>query len=108
MRYMPSQGANGRDRIGRERGGGSVEPANYGSAKMRDLMGREYARMSRLHAGDKVQADGDFTCIAAGSVVEVHEGSGGDLYVPCNDEGHYLDGQLMSNADSLVGLYHVS
>jgi hypothetical protein len=105
MRYMPSQGAYSRDWIGRERGGGSVEPENY---PMRDLMGREYAKLSQLHAGDKVRVDRSFTCIQAGTIVEVREGSGGDLYVPCNDGEHYLDGQLMSDDDSLVGLYHVT
>jgi hypothetical protein len=75
---------------------------------MHDLMGREYARMSQLHAGDKVQVDADLTCIQAGSIAEVREGWEGCFYVTCREGRHYLAGQLMSDDGSLVGIYPVT
>lgn len=86
-----------------------------------DTDGREYARISKLRPGDKVEADDGFTCIKAGAILEIQSGLDGELYVFCSgaddDEGaivgpvqmgeHYLDGQLMDDDDHLIGFYKV-
>jgi hypothetical protein len=68
-----------------------------------DLNGRSYARLSELKAGDKIQIDGDFTCIEPWGLRTVKQ-SYGRLYIACSQGGHNLDGQL--NDDGyLVGVY---
>lgn len=81
-----------------------------------DLNGREYARLSQLAAGDLIQVDGDFDCLIPWSTLTVVD-SDGDLAVIHNtpecgacggteaDCPHTLDGQLMDDGDSLVGIY---
>lgn len=46
-----------------------------------------------IKAGDTLVADGGFTCIAEGAVLEVKDNGDGFLYVPCRRKRHYLDGQ---------------
>lgn len=63
--------------------------------------GVEYAKLSETKVGDKLVADGGFTCIKAGTV-EVFEDDGG-LFVPCKAGNHYLDGQC-DDGDHIVGM----
>ena len=78
-----------------------------------DVDGREYARLSRLKAGDRIEADGGFTCMRPGAVLTVAADARGELYVPCDgpdddpDPGkHFLCGQA-DDGDHLVGMYPV-
>lgn len=56
-----------------------------------------YVKLSDLKPGDRVLADGGFTCIAAKAVLEV-AGDEYGLFVPCEDGKHYLDGQCDDGA----------
>jgi hypothetical protein len=74
---------------------------------MKDLKGREYARVGAVQAGDKVQADGDFRCIPANRILTV-SGDKNGLYIPCRDGRHYLDGQIERRGNGsafYMGLY---
>jgi len=68
-----------------------------------DKNGREYAKLDQLKAGDHVEIDDGFTCMSAGTTI-VHEGAGGELYIPCSCGRHFLSGQ--HDGDNwLVGIY---
>lgn len=69
-----------------------------------DVHGHEYAKLSQLKAGDFVVVDDGFDCMSAWQAFGVLEDEGG-LYLPCADGGHYLDGQLDTDNDTLVGIY---
>jgi hypothetical protein len=69
-----------------------------------DKLGREYARLDGLKAGDMVHADGDFPCMRGNYTVR--SDGVGSLYVECDYNTHYLDGQDDGNG-SLVGFYKV-
>lgn len=76
---------------------------------MRDLNGRAYALVATVKAGDKLETDGDFTCMSKGKIVEVGIDDRG-LFIPCQKGHHYLSGQV--KIDKLgpqyyVGLYPV-
>lgn len=79
----------------------------FNNPRPRDIQGREYARLSQLKAGDRVQVDRDFTCIIPFSIRIVREDEQG-LYIKCIEGNHYLDGQL-DEADGddqiLIGIY---
>lgn len=65
-------------------------------------MALTWLKFSDVKAGDKIQADRGFTCIAPNAVLEVRSCDHG-LYVNCDEGKHFLDGQ--ENADGfLVGL----
>lgn len=72
---------------------------------MMDKQGREYAKLSELKAGDKVEVDADFDCMKPGSEKEVKSDAKG-LYVDCEADGHYLAGQA-DNGEDLIGIYKV-
>lgn len=82
---------------------------------LKDIHGRTYAKLSDLKPGMKLEADGNFTCLDEGEIVEVKVGVQGKLYVPCHnvedEEGvtqHYLEGQLDDYThEYLIGLYPV-
>ena len=69
-----------------------------------DLNGRAYARLSGVKSGDRVEVDGDFPCMPAGSVHAIHCDHG-DLYIQCGCGRHSLDGQTGDDGDTLIGLY---
>lgn len=48
--------------------------------------------IAEVKVGDKLVADGGFTCLKEGEVVEVKK-DGLGLYVDCTYFHHYLDGQ---------------
>jgi hypothetical protein len=79
-----------------------------------DKHGRSYARLSELHAGSKVRIDGDFECMPPWSsrIVENDpDKSDNDfprLWIPCKEGRHYLGGQLASDNDTLIGVYHAT
>lgn len=69
---------------------------------MQDKDGREYAKLSRLVIGDKVEVDDDFDCMKGTRIVH---GNKQGKYITCDEGSHQLDGQLMDDGDSLVGIY---
>lgn len=68
-----------------------------------DANGRLYAREGELKVDDKVQVDGDFTCVPVDLVRHVFEDPGG-LFILCRHGQHYLDGQL-NEEGAYVGIY---
>lgn len=57
-----------------------------------------------LYAGQRLVADGGFTCLSEGQVVTVHESEAGELFVRCNEgPAHFLDGQIDPEG-TVVGL----
>lgn len=73
---------------------------------MKDRLGREYAKLSHLHAGQCVEADEGFDCMDAGQRFTVFESSEG-MFVCCRYGRHYLAGQAHDIRDSLIGFYPV-
>lgn len=84
---------------------------------MKDTHGREYARLSDLKPGDKVQVDSGFTCTPDNVTRKVYAAKNGDLCIRCGGpfevgetkdapqvHDHALDGQL-AYKDYLVGVY---
>lgn len=72
-----------------------------------DSNGRPWAKLSEIKPGDKLQADGGFTCIPEEAIQVVKSGPDG-LYVNCVSEKHLLSSQVSEeNGDSLIGLYKV-
>ena len=62
-----------------------------------------FPKLTDLKAGDKLKADGGFTCLSAARIAEVKEDAGG-LYVECTEGRHGLDGQEGKNGEC-VGLW---
>lgn len=69
-----------------------------------DKNGIEWARLSRLKAGDLVLLDSGFTCAKAGEI-RIYETSLG-LFFPCQDGAHYLSAQS-TDGDHLMGIYEI-
>lgn len=67
-------------------------------------MPRTATKLSELKPGDVLIADGGFTCLLNGEACPVKAASSGNLYIPCADGQHFLDGQLDHDGDSLLGL----
>ncbi len=75
---------------------------------MKDTFAREYANLSHMKVGTRLQADRGFECIEHDAILTVSQDDRG-FYVPCACGKHYLDGQLdFDDKDSLIGLYPVS
>jgi hypothetical protein len=70
-----------------------------------DVHGREYAKLSELKPGDRLEIDGGFPCIHRGRKRTVRRDEGG-LFVGCLSGQHYLDGQA-DDGEHLVGMYPV-
>lgn len=74
-----------------------------------DTKGVPWAHSDTCKAGDRLKCDGDFTCMAEGTVSTVQ--SSGDnrdfmsLFIPCADGKHFLDCQIGEDGE-LVGLYN--
>lgn len=66
-------------------------------------MKRNFAKVSEISAGDIIEVDGGFTCIAEDSKIIVHSDNEG-LYFICNQGQHWLGGQL-DDGDVLIGIY---
>ena len=62
-----------------------------------------FPKLSEIKPGDKLIADGGFTCLDEDEVVEVAKDEEGFLYVPCRDGQHHLDGQEGENGE-VIGL----
>lgn len=80
----------------------------------RDLLGREYARLSNLKVGDTIETDGGFECLGDDPttgkprrLLPVIDCGDGVLGFACSEGTHALDGQLMDDGDHLVGIYPV-
>lgn len=69
-------------------------------------MERSFAKVSEISAGDDIEVDSSFTCIAEGTRITVKISSDG-LYFFCDQGRHYLDGQL-DDGDVYIGIYKVS
>jgi hypothetical protein len=65
-------------------------------------MNMTWAKLSELKAGDIVRLDGGFTCAKAGPALILEDADG--LYFECVAGKHYLDGQLLEDDDSLIGV----
>lgn len=69
----------------------------------------DFVKLAEVKPGDRLVADGGFTCIKAGAIVTVGESPtgndwpGADLYIPCSHGKHFLDGQE-NDAGQCVGL----
>lgn len=60
-----------------------------------------WSKLEDLKPGDKLKADGGFTCLKEGDIREVKLHECGSLYVDCADGGkHFLEGQLDYKTDS--------
>lgn len=70
-----------------------------------DKSGRPWAKLSELKVGDKLEADGGFTCMNKGQVFDVQR-EGARLFIACREEYHDLQGQA-DDGEHLVGLYKV-
>lgn len=69
-----------------------------------DNQGREYAKLSKLKAGDVVTFDDSFSCLPPWSYQAIKAAPA--LYVECMGcSRHYLDGQLSDDKEHLVGVY---
>lgn len=74
---------------------------------MKDINGREYAKVSDVKVGHVVEVDGDFTCLAEGTLCTVYADAKGDKFINCVHGPHYLAGQYEHDdaGDYYVGLY---
>jgi hypothetical protein len=58
-----------------------------------------------LAPGDRLVADGGFTCMSKGDVKEVKRDAAEGFYVDCADGKHFLDGQVDDwGTGHLIGL----
>ena len=82
-----------------------------------------FAHINEVKVGTKLRADGGFTCIPEGVILEVQADAEGSLWVPCNGaedfpepgdvipaacDSHHLCGQLgmhEDDQDHYVGFY---
>lgn len=72
--------------------------------KTTDVAGRPWAKLSEVKPGHILIADGGFPCIKDGARLVVEQDGDGDLFVPCAEGPHLLDGQA-DDGETLVGLY---
>lgn len=65
-----------------------------------------YANINDIKVGDKLIADGGFTCMSNGEVKEVKSYGGGlvGFYVDCAEGTHNLEGQVDDEQGFIVGL----
>jgi hypothetical protein len=69
---------------------------------MKDKQGREYAKLSELKVGETIEVDRTFDGVEKYRLVLEDSGR---LWVLDNAGRHFLDGELMPDGDSLVGVY---
>jgi hypothetical protein len=69
--------------------------------------GREWAKLSELKAGDKIQTDGGFTCGMNNKILIVENDDDDKLFVRCGEGNHLLAGQVDSDEGHLVGMWRV-
>lgn len=67
-----------------------------------DTTGRAYAKLSEVKAGDVLELDAGFDCVASGPVTV--EENDGRLFFQCSRGHHYLEGQA-EETDDLIGVY---
>src|SRR5581483_12175137 len=72
--------------------------------KTTDTDGKPWAKLSQVKAGDFLIADGGFPCIKQGARLQVQADGAGDLFVPCAEGPHLLDGQA-DDGETIIGLY---
>jgi hypothetical protein len=74
-----------------------------------DINGREYAKLSELKVGDKLEIEYGFICMDKGEIKEVKENKDKELIVECRNPGdHWLAGQTNYENTHLIGMYKVS
>lgn len=80
-------------------------------ASKTDAHGRAYATVAEIKAGDILEPDDGFDCMLCGDVLTVQD-DGNQLYVPCSQGRHFLDGQVGVDTDDgtvfYIGLYKVT
>ena len=64
----------------------------------------DYANFNEVKEGDKLVADGGFTCLKQGQVGTVVRTGTGDLAIPCDNGHHTLDGQVDDEGAVILGL----
>ena len=69
---------------------------------MQDKSGREYAKLSALNPGDRIELDSGFTCAQPGYHTVFQSDDG--LYFRCTHGRHYLKGQCDDN-EYCIGIY---
>jgi len=57
---------------------------------------------TEMKLGDRLVADGGFTCLQEGEICEVKQ-EDDELYVECEAGKHFLDGQLNDEDTAYVG-----
>ena len=78
-----------------------------------DKFGVAYAQLSHLRPGSRIRTDGGMLCETADgnrytkAVCRTVQVSAGALWFKCPHGKHLLDGQLMDDGDSLLGVYNV-
>lgn len=72
---------------------------------MKDANGREWAKLSKLKPGDMVTVDIGFDCMNPNQQHEVQTFNG-EPYLICSHGFHFLTGQLETDGDSLIAVYH--
>ncbi len=69
---------------------------------------RAFPKLADLKPGDKLEADGGFTCLSAGQRCEV-KADAERLYIECTEGHHYLEGQTdFATGTELVGLWRLA
>lgn len=72
--------------------------------KTTDVDGKPWAKLSEVKPGNILVADGGFPCVKDGARLIVGRDEDGDLFVPCAEGPHLLDGQA-DDGETLIGLY---
>lgn len=73
----------------------------------KDIQGRSWARVDQVRSGSKVEADGGFTCVTGGQIMEIREDPDDMLFFVCDEGRHYIAGQLDQTGKFYIGLYLV-
>lgn len=75
---------------------------------MKDVNGRDYARLIDLRIGDWVQVDDGFDCMEPNGIREVEESKTGmGACIRCTQGMHNLIGQLAADGIYLIGIYKI-
>ena len=72
---------------------------------MKDTNGRDRAKLSELKIGCFVELTG-FDCVDDGCTRKVKHFDGQGFYIDCDLGFHFLVGELETDNDSLIGVYH--
>lgn len=71
---------------------------------MPDIHGKSWALVSETKVGSVLIPDKGFDCMEE-AIACIVDHDADDLYVPCAEGRHYLDGQLSDDGTEYVGLW---